>query len=213
MTLRQAEEGIEYTVKAIETDDEELNAFLFTLGCYEGEPITVFAYTNTQSLELFLNGESQGRREIEKYGHGEWVVPYAPGKLEVVAYDEDGNIIARDSKITTGKPKKLMLRLDTPDIKANGQDIAIITCYTVDENGLEVPNATPTVRFHSNSLGYIYSTGSDIADHSSIFLPTRKMRAGRIGVAVKLGNIAGELKIYAESNGLESAVLKINIDQ
>lgn len=43
MTLRQAEEGIEYIIKAIETDDEELNAFLFTLGCYEGEPITVIS--------------------------------------------------------------------------------------------------------------------------------------------------------------------------
>ncbi len=43
MTLRQAEEGIEYIVKAIETDDEELNAFLFTLGCYAGEPITVIS--------------------------------------------------------------------------------------------------------------------------------------------------------------------------
>lgn len=177
----------------------------------EGEPIKVFAYTNTPSLELFLNGESQGRREIEKYGHGEWTVPYTSGKLEVVAYDEDGNIIARDSKITTGKPKKLMLRLDTPDIKANGQDIAIITCYTVDENGLEVPNATPTVRFYTNSLGYVYSTGSDVSDHSSIFNSTRKMRAGRIGVAVKLGEIAGELKVYAEADGLESALLKLDI--
>ena len=43
MTLKQAEEGTEYIIKAIETDDEELNAFLFTLGCYEGEPITVIA--------------------------------------------------------------------------------------------------------------------------------------------------------------------------
>ncbi len=43
MTLKQAEEGIEYIVKAIETDDEELNAFLFTLGCYAGEPITVIS--------------------------------------------------------------------------------------------------------------------------------------------------------------------------
>ena len=43
MTLRQAEEGIEYIIKAIETDDDELNAFLFTLGCYEGEPITVIS--------------------------------------------------------------------------------------------------------------------------------------------------------------------------
>ena len=44
MTLRQAEEGTEYIVKAIETDDEELNAFLFSLGCYSGEPITVITH-------------------------------------------------------------------------------------------------------------------------------------------------------------------------
>ena len=41
MNLSVAEEGKEYTVKRIETDDEELNAFLFSLGCYSGEPVTV----------------------------------------------------------------------------------------------------------------------------------------------------------------------------
>ena len=41
MNLREAEEGKEYIVKSIETDDEELDAFLFSLGCYAGEPITV----------------------------------------------------------------------------------------------------------------------------------------------------------------------------
>ena len=41
MTLLEAVEGIEYIVKEIQTDDEELDAFLFTLGCYSGEPITV----------------------------------------------------------------------------------------------------------------------------------------------------------------------------
>ncbi|MBQ7320395.1 MAG: ferrous iron transport protein A [Clostridia bacterium] len=41
MTLRTAEEGKEYIIKSIETDDEELDAFLFSLGCYSGEPITV----------------------------------------------------------------------------------------------------------------------------------------------------------------------------
>ena len=43
MNLRQAEEGREYRIRAIETDDEELNAFLFSLGCYSGEPITVIS--------------------------------------------------------------------------------------------------------------------------------------------------------------------------
>lgn len=41
MTLRTAEEGKEYIIQRIETDDEELDAFLFSLGCYVGEPITV----------------------------------------------------------------------------------------------------------------------------------------------------------------------------
>ena len=44
MNLRNAEEGKEYIVKAIETDDEELDAFLFSLGCYSGEPITVISH-------------------------------------------------------------------------------------------------------------------------------------------------------------------------
>ena len=46
MTLKDALEGQEYLVQAIDTDDEELNAFLFSLGCYEGEPITVIAHLN-----------------------------------------------------------------------------------------------------------------------------------------------------------------------
>ena len=41
MTLKSAEEGKEYIIQQIDTDDEELDAFLFSLGCYSGEPITV----------------------------------------------------------------------------------------------------------------------------------------------------------------------------
>lgn len=41
MTLANAQEGKEYIIQGIETDDEELDAFLFSLGCYSGEPITV----------------------------------------------------------------------------------------------------------------------------------------------------------------------------
>ena len=41
MNLTTAQEGKEYIIKRIATDDEELNSFLFSLGCYSGEPITV----------------------------------------------------------------------------------------------------------------------------------------------------------------------------
>ena len=43
MTLRNAEEGKEYIILDIRTDDEELDAFLFSLGCFSGEPITVIS--------------------------------------------------------------------------------------------------------------------------------------------------------------------------
>ena len=44
MNLRGAEEGKEYIIQRIDTDDEELDAFLFSLGCYSGEPITVVSH-------------------------------------------------------------------------------------------------------------------------------------------------------------------------
>lgn len=44
MTLKDAAEGNEYIIRQIETDDEELNAFLFSLGCYSGEAITVVSH-------------------------------------------------------------------------------------------------------------------------------------------------------------------------
>lgn len=44
MTLVDALEGKEYIVQRIDTEDEELNAFLFSLGCYAGEPITVVSH-------------------------------------------------------------------------------------------------------------------------------------------------------------------------
>lgn len=43
MTLREAEEGKEYIIQQINTNDDELNTFLFSLGCYSGEAITVIA--------------------------------------------------------------------------------------------------------------------------------------------------------------------------
>ena len=44
MNLKEATEGIEYIIKSIDTDDEELDSFLFSLGCYSGESITVVSH-------------------------------------------------------------------------------------------------------------------------------------------------------------------------
>ena len=56
MTLREAEVGVEYIVKNIQTDDEELDAFLFSLGCYSGEPITVIAKKKNNCVVSIKDG-------------------------------------------------------------------------------------------------------------------------------------------------------------
>lgn len=50
MTLREAVEGKEYIIQQINTDDEELNAFLFSLGCYSGEAITVVSHLRSSCM-------------------------------------------------------------------------------------------------------------------------------------------------------------------
>lgn len=56
MTLLEAQEGREYLIESIDTDDEELNSFLFSLGCYSGEPITVVSRLKGGSVVAVKDG-------------------------------------------------------------------------------------------------------------------------------------------------------------
>ena len=56
MNLLNAQEGKEYIIQRIETDDEELDAFLFSLGCYSGEPITVVSHKRNSCVVAIKDG-------------------------------------------------------------------------------------------------------------------------------------------------------------
>jgi len=56
MTLREAEEGKEYIINKLETGDEELDSFLFSLGCYSGEPITVVSHKKNACVVSIKDG-------------------------------------------------------------------------------------------------------------------------------------------------------------
>ncbi len=177
----------------------------------EGEKIKVFAYTNCDEVELILNGETLYKQAVEPCKHAEWYVPYQAGTLECKAYI-DGKEVASDKKETTGKAVALKLRLDNAgDVTANNQDIAMVTCYCVDEQGREVPNASPLVHFSVNELGTIVGTGSSVADHTPVPSTYRKMYAGRIGVAVRTKETNGSLKVFATSENLGTACLTVEI--
>lgn len=56
MTLLEAETGKTYTVKEINTDDDDMNSFLFRLGCYEGEPITLVSKKKNSCIVVIKDG-------------------------------------------------------------------------------------------------------------------------------------------------------------
>ncbi len=182
---------------------------------FDGEPVPVVLYTNCQEVELRLNGKSLGRQTAEKNTAIRWPVDYVPGKLEAIGY-MDGKVAATDTVETAGAPVKLMLRLDNKVEKP--EDVAIVTCYAVDEQGRYVPNACPEVLFYTNGFGKVISTGSDVTDHVPLCSPRRKMRSGLISVAVGVSTVqgrfvaeSGEIELYAQAAGLESARLKISV--
>lgn len=170
----------------------------------EGHPILVTVFTNCDELELFLNGESVGRKPIERYCHGEWNVPYASGKLRVVGY-RDGTPVCEDTVATTGKPVRLRLTLDN-EFEPNGRDLALFTCECVDENGVAVPDAADFVRFTVNAPAEIVGTGSDHCDHTRVSLPDRKMYMGKISIAVRPAEGQKKLELYAHSDSLADCV-------
>ena len=178
----------------------------------EGQPIRVVAYTNCEEAELFVNGKSFGRQKIDRPGHGEWSVPYVAGRVKAIGYN-DGKPVAGDARQTTKAPVALSLELENEIEEANGRDIALFTCTCVDEDGREVPDAAAFVRFVSNKRGRIVGTGSDVSDHRPVTDPERRMRAGRISVAVLVGKTAGALTLRAEADGLIPAFLKIDLKE
>ena len=64
MILTQALEGKEYIIQQINTDDEELNAFLFSLGCYAGEPITVVSHLKGGCVVSIKDGRYNIDRQL-----------------------------------------------------------------------------------------------------------------------------------------------------
>lgn len=56
MSLKDAKEGVEYTIREIITDDEELKSFLFSLGCYSGESVTVISHKRKNHVISIKDG-------------------------------------------------------------------------------------------------------------------------------------------------------------
>jgi beta-galactosidase len=140
----------------------------------EGQEIDIMCFSNCGEVELFLNGRSQGRKTMEKNGHLEWKVKYEPGTLLARGY-KDGREIATDQVETTGEPAAIQLIPDRATIKANGEDVSIITVQVNDAQGRMVPTAGNEIAFGIQGPGKIIGVGNgDPSSHEpDVFLAKR----------------------------------------
>ena len=77
----------------------------------EGKEIAVWVYSNLDRVELFLNGESLGAKDMKKDSHVAWNVKYAPGAIEARGF-KDGKQVMTAKRETTGAAAKLVLSAD-----------------------------------------------------------------------------------------------------
>ena len=136
------------------------------------------ALSNCEEVELFLNGQSLGRKTMERNSHLTWMVKYAPGTLSAKGYN-GGKAIAETKVETTGEPAAVQLRPDRATLNADGEDVSVFTVSATDAQGRVVPAAANSIHFELSGPGKILGVGNgDPSCHEpDVFLPQFSVRS------------------------------------
>ncbi|HUO09265.1 MAG TPA: glycoside hydrolase family 2 TIM barrel-domain containing protein [Phycisphaerae bacterium] len=179
---------------------------------FEGKQIPVWAFTNGDKVELFLNDKSIGVRETKDLVqlHYEWKVPYEPGTLKAVA-SRGGSVIATDEVTTAGDPAKLQLVADRPTIKADGSDLSFITVKITDSAGNLCPNADDSLQFEVSGAATLDGLDNgDPINHESFKGTTHAAFHGLALAIVRSRETPGDAVITVHSKNLGDAQLTIS---
>ena len=169
----------------------------------KGQTIEVWTYTNCDSVELFLNGVSQGVKTVGNSLHLVWNVPWSPVTILVKGIKSDTVIF--DKVITSGPAAKVKLKPDRTAITADGRDLVFIETDITDSNDVVVPNATNKVTFSISGPGKIVGVDNGNAPSSEPYKAnSRKAFSGKCLVIVQTTKTPGSIVITADSSGLSS---------
>lgn len=125
----------------------------------QGRPIEVWCHSNLERVELWLNGKSQGSRNVPRNRHVQWTVPFQPGTLEARGY-RGGKLILTARRETTGPAAAVALHPDRAAITADGQDVSVVSVAIHDAQGRAVPTADDEVQFALEGPGRIIGVGN-----------------------------------------------------
>lgn len=181
----------------------------------EGQLIDVRACTNGDSVELFVNGVSQGRQMIDHRNGdrliADWQVLYHAGEIEAVAYDHEGREIAREKRCSFTDGVQLKLTADRESMRANGEDLCFITIEALDGQGRTVENAMDYVRVEVTGEGRLLGLDNgDSTDTDPYKGCYRKLFMGKLLAVVAATDKAGTIKVRATSPSLNGTELAIN---
>jgi len=112
----------------------------------EGQDIRVWIESNCDEVELLLNGKEIGRKLVPRLAHIEWQVPYAPGRLEAIGFN-NGVQVCDDVEQTAGSVAKLIVTPNVSDAPANNEDAVVFNVKAEDSNGNFVPIAQNKITF------------------------------------------------------------------
>lgn len=176
----------------------------------EGQPIEVWAYSNCDEVELFVNGRSAGRKAMRRGGHLVWSVPYAAGSIEARGF-RAGRQIARDRRVTAGAPARVVLTSDRRRIKGDGRDVAMIRAEIVDRAGVMVPTASNLVDFTLSGPARLIGVGNgDPTSSEPDHAPRRKAFNGLAQAIVQSDPKLGPIRVTATAAGLRGTTLTLD---
>jgi beta-galactosidase len=180
----------------------------------EGKEIDVWCYSNTDSVELFVNGNSLGSKTVERNSHLHWKATYQPGVIEARG-SKGGKVVLTDRRETTGVAAKLVLRASQTQIKADGQDVSSLTIEIQDAQGRVIPTAGNKLNFKLSGEGKIIGVGNGDPGCHEADKPdapdsaTRSAFNGLCLVIVQASKKAGTIELEVTADGLESAKITI----
>jgi beta-galactosidase len=174
----------------------------------EGDEIPVWAYSNADEVELFVNGKSLGIQKVPHLGHVEWKARYEPGVIEARA-SKDSKVILTEKRETTGEAVSIRLTADRTEIDADGEDLAILKVEALDEQGRPVPTADNKIAFKVTGAGALIGVGNgDPNCQESDKAPKRSLFNGLAQVILQSTKTPGTIEIEATKDGWDGPNLK-----
>jgi beta-galactosidase len=175
----------------------------------EDKEIAVWVYSNLDKVELLLNGQSLGTKEMKKDSHLAWNVKYASGMIEARGFKGDKQVMSAKRE-TTGPAAKLAMSADRHEISADGEDVAVFAVEVHDAQGRVVPVTENEVTFRVSGEGRLIGTGNgDPTNQESDKGTSRKAFSGLCMALAQSTKTSGSVTVEATSPGLATASVTI----